>query len=590
MPLTEQQQLIVNQTDGHLVVLAGPGCGKTHTIIEKIAFLFDQEIIPEPFGVLAVTFTNAAAQEMRTRLRAGGFRQWDRVWIGTFHGFSAYMLRNYGGDIGIREDFEIIDRDQQNELLSNIAESLHLKANALEFAKLISDLKRQGIYPPNDRIPDKLHRIYQEYQEALRNSNNLDFNDLVPFTIRLFQESLMVRRVFTKFFRYIIVDEFQDTDRQQYLLIGGLAKAARGSTIVADDDQSIYGWRGANRANIYAIEKKLNAERIVLDANFRSDEIILQAALAVIGEESNRVPKPLKAVSKGNGHIYRQDFLNPHEEALQIARWITDLNPDRETRIWSDLCLIARSGWRIDETRSALTEFDVPWFDRDALSFEISWETTLSLAILSMATDISTSDSLYQVMKAVEEGGLAYYLGNRDALDIALEFRDNLQDSLSDVPNIQDVRAILEMAKFAEIIAAVSESNTELNRITQNIESMVNDIETISVPHDLSLQETIRRLQGNDAVQLMTGHKSKGLEFDIVFMLGLEDDVLPDYRSHDDLDEERRIFYVGLTRARRGVYLTWANERLMPWGKIQAKKRSRFIDAIPDSLFSIPPL
>jgi len=322
--LTKKQREVVETETGHIVVLAGPGSGKTHTITEKIAYLFDRAVIPEPYGLLAVTFTDAAAREMRSRLRAKGFRQWDRVWVGTFHSFGRRLLSCYGSEIGIREDFEIIEPDDRTTLLGRIIPVYPSGWTPWDLGEQLDELKRRGIYPGlgDDRVDENLRFTYQEYQRLLSESNMLDFGDLIALAVRLLQESDLARRLYTGFFRYVIVDEFQDTDPQQLEMIRILAETAIGSTIVADDDQSIYRFRGARRANVYAIERMLGAKRITLGRNFRSDQVIVEAAMAVIGHEANRAPKEVVAVSQARGHLFRCEFPDPEEEAQQVVSWI----------------------------------------------------------------------------------------------------------------------------------------------------------------------------------------------------------------------------------------------------------------------------
>lgn len=293
MTLTPEQDYIVHKTTGHTVVLAGPGSGKTHTIIEKISYIFENNIIPEPYGLLAITFTNAAANEIRSRLRAKGFQQLSRVWIGTFHAFGSYLLRCYGSDVGIQENFELLEKDVQEEIISNVKSKCLKGVSSSNFKSTLERLKRKGIYPGHndDSLDLKLRIAYTNYQEELVRRNALDFGDLVALAVRLLQESVLAGRLFKNFFRYIIADEFQDSDLQQLEMISLLAKDAVGSTIVADDDQAIYRFRGAVRENVTRIEKSLNAEKIILGTNFRSDQIIVDAAKAIIGFEINRADR-----------------------------------------------------------------------------------------------------------------------------------------------------------------------------------------------------------------------------------------------------------------------------------------------------------
>jgi DNA helicase-2/ATP-dependent DNA helicase PcrA len=577
--------------------LAGPGSGKTHTITEKVIHLFKDKdhTIPEPYGLLGITFTNAAANEMRSRLRSKGFRQWDRVWIGTFHSFGHYLLTCYGGDVSIREDFDILETDDQTTILNQVIARQLKGVQTYALKRQIERFKRQGIYPGrgDSRLASSLQIAYAEYQLLLNKRNVLDFGDLVALVVRLLKESDLAKRLFTNFFRYVVVDEFQDTDRQQLEMIYIMAKEARGSTIVADDDQAIYRFRGADRANVVAIESLLGATRITLDTNFRSDQVIVDAAKSVIEYEANRTPKEIVAVSKRRGHLYKHEFPNPEEEAIQVVKWIAELNSKAIVENWGEIAVITRHRWRVDSILEEMDTVQIPWFDRARLGFQDSWETTLGLAVLALSCNLDSSDELYRVMVAVEDGGLAFYLGNEDALDVALQIRNRLATDPNLRPTPANAQEILNVAQIQEMMQTYSRSATDYGRLLKNLQIMIVDVAQEAQSLNLSLVEIANRFTGHGAVQVISSHGSKGREFDYVFMIGLEDDVLPDYRAHnktEDIDEERRIFYVSLTRARKAAYLTSASARLMPWGEVQQKAPSRFINHIAEEFFSVAPV
>lgn len=590
MPLTLAQQAVVEATTGHLIVLAGPGSGKTHTITEKILFLFHEAVISEPYGLLAITFTNAAANEMRSRLRSKGFRQWDQIWVGTFHGFGHYLLTCYGGDVGIRENFKVIEGDEQYEILQRIASERLRGVRVRDLLDQITNFKRQGIYPGrgDERLARSLRIAYTEYQRVLTERNLVDFADLMAFSVRLLKESELAKRLFTNFFRYVVVDEFQDTNQQQLEMVRIMATDAQGSTVVADDDQAIYRFRGADRTNIVTLERLLDAERFTLDTNFRSDQVIVDAANSVINYEANRTPKGIVAASDRRGHLYKQEFPNVMAEAQQVITWISELYEANKVEDWGEIAVITRHHWRAEQVLDNMDEAQIPWFDRARLNFQDSWETTLGLSILGLSCDLDSSDGLYRVMVAVENGGLAYYLDDEDALDIALRIRECFASSQDWEPKPANAQTILDTAQIDEMLRKYARSDNEYTRLSDNLHTMVADVVQEAQSLKLTLEKTIDRLDGYGAVQAISSHGSKGQEFDYVFMVGLEDDVLPDYRARidEEVDEERRIFYVSLTRARKAAYLTNALERLMPWGKLQEKSPSRFISHIPEQFFS----
>jgi DNA helicase-2/ATP-dependent DNA helicase PcrA len=590
MPLTLAQQAVVEATTGHLIVLAGPGSGKTHTITEKILFLFHEAVISEPYGLLAITFTNAAANEMRSRLRSKGFRQWDQIWVGTFHGFGHYLLTCYGGDVGIQENFNVIEGDEQYEILQRIASERLRGVSVRDLLDQITNFKRQGIYPGrgDERLARSLRIAYTEYQRVLTERNLVDFADLMAFSVRLLKESELAKRLFTNFFSYVVVDEFQDTNQQQLEMVRIMATDAQGSTVVADDDQAIYRFRGADRTNIVTLERLLDAERFTLDTNFRSDQVIVDAANSVINYEANRTPKGIVAASDRRGHLYKQEFPNVMAEAQQVVTWISELYEANKVEDWGEIAVITRQRRRAEPVLDAMDEAQIPWFDRARLSFRDSWETTLGLSILGLSSDLDSSDGLYRVMVAVENGGLAYYLDVEDALEIAIRIRERLASSQDWEPKPANVQTILDTAQIDEMLRKYARSDNEYTRLSDNLHTMVADVVQEAQSLELTLKETIDRLDGYGALQVISSHGSKGQEFDYVFMVGLEDDVLPDYRARRDeeVDEERRIFYVSLTRARKAAYLTNASERLMPWGEVQEKSPSRFISHIPEQFFS----
>ncbi len=591
MSLTPKQREVVEATNGHYVVLAGPGCGKTHTITEKILYIFEKETIPEPYGLLAVAFTDAAARTMRARLRSKGFGQWDRVWVGTFHSFGRYILGCYGSDIGIREDFEIIERDKRNLILEQLVKKHSIDFSYPNLDSLFDRLKREGVYPEqgDDYLSPNIREAYKGYNQILRKENLLDFGDLVALAVQLLQQSNFVKRLYTRFFRYVIVDEFQDTDKQQLEMVRLLAEPAIGSTVVGDDDQSIFGWRGALRENVYKIKELLGSTEIVLGQNFRSDEVIVEAAAKVIGfdPDPNRRDKDIEPVSKERGHLYLREFNDPEEEAKSVVKWINKtLNNMIDDP--GDIAIIARTHYLAEWIIQKMDGTGVPWFDRSRLNFQDSWETALGLAIIKLAHNPRSSIFLHRVITAVEEGGLAFRLGDEDALDVSLRIRDKLKISEKLDFNPNKVHKILDATGMKEIIQNASAGVSDARQRIMNLKKMMKDISSEAEKHDINLLHVIDRFLGHGAIQIISGHQSKGSEFDIIVFVGLEDDVLPDYRTHEDegkLAEERRIFYVGLTRARKVAYLTSVSHRPKP-GWVKNAIPSRFIGHIPDEYFS----
>lgn len=591
MGLTQKQKEAVEAIPGHYVILAGPGCGKTHTITEKIMYIFKKEIIPEPYGVLAITFTDSAARIMRGRLRKKGFEKWDRIWVGTFHAFGRYILSCYGSEIGIREDFEIIEPEKRDKILEQLIIKHKPDFFLSDLRNYFDFLKRKGVYKDNEgvKIVSDARDAYFEYNDILRNHNLLDFGDLVALTVKLLNSSDFVKRLYTRFFRYVLVDEFQDTDGQQLEMIKIFAENAIGSTIVGDDDQSIFGWRGALRRNVHTIKELLGSTEIVLGQNFRSDKVIVEAAEKIIGADPDRLKKNIKAVSEKRGNLYFCKFDTPVDEAKTVVGWIKDLNQKNKVEDLGEISIIARthlrSKWAIEE----MDKNDIPWFDRSRLNFQDSWETTLALSVIQLASNPNSSHFLYHVLSAVEDGGLAYRLGDTDALDIAKQIRDKLKSVDKMELNLDQIDKIFEIAGIKEIIEDASPGESITKQKIKNLDQMKNDIIEEAKRNKIDLIKAVDRFLCHNAVQVISGHQSKGCEFDYVFFIGLEDNTLPDYRSHgndDKLAEERRIFYVGLTRARKASYLTCVKKLPIRNDWIIQTKPSRFIGHIPTEYFS----
>ncbi len=505
MSLTNEQRKIVEATTGHYVVLAGPGCGKTHTITEKILHIFEKEVIPEPYSLLAVTFTNTAACEMRSRLRSKGFNQWSRIWIGTYHSLGRHILGCYGGDIGIREDFEIIEEYKRKLVLTSLPKKYSISFSCEDLSSLFEELKRKGIYPEKgDDYPlSNVREVYREYNQILRDKNLLDLGDLVALAVELLKKSDLANRLYTTCFKYVVVDEFQDTDEQQLEMIRLFAEPAIGSTIVGDDDQSIFGWRGALRQNVYKIKELLGSKEVILGENFRSDEVIVEAAKRVIGFDSERPDKDMKAVSNERGHLYKYQFYDPNIEAEYVVERIKDLKSMVDDL--GKIAVIARTRYRTKQVKEEMVRRDIPWFDRSSLKFDGSWETELALSIIELAYDPSSSLFLHKVMVSAEEAGLTFLLGDKDALDIALQIRDRLKASEDLELNSDGISKILDTAGMAEIVQNASSGVSDLSRRTMNLEKMKNDIISESRRQKIDLLNVIKRFSGREAIQIITG-------------------------------------------------------------------------------------
>ena len=587
MDLTEQQCRVINQVNGHLVVLAGPGSGKTRTIIEKIFYLFNHRIVPEPFGVLAITFTNAAANEMKARLRQKGFTNWDRIFIGTFHSFSRYLLTCYGSDIGVNENFNIMDSKLQLEVIKKIKPA----ANQREITstlEVINNQKRSGIYPgiQDEKLIAPFRQVYSDYQNQLRQHNYLDYGDLINYAINLMRQSELASRLFKNYFRFVFVDEFQDTDHQQLELVKIFADSAIGSTIIADDDQSVFAWRGADRGNIKTIRGYLNADSCQLGINFRSDQAIVEAATAVINQDIHREKKKFQANSKNRGKIILKCFVDEKSEASDIAGRIKKYLDQGIVKDLGQVAIIVRVRYRANSIIETLNAQGITWFDRSRLSFEDGWETVFALSLIGQACEPNSSIRFHQLLSSTDLGGLANQ--HEDALDFVTFIRKEICKEMPSLNKLSTkaIHHILGCCGFWEILRVNCWSDTDFQNRSRNIERLLQNIDRIAQEYNLELLKIVDHLAGLGAVQILSGQESKGREFDYVFFAGLEEGTIPFYKANNEekISEERRIFYVAMTRAKKELFLSYASNLMTSWGTIKKQARSRFIDAIPQEL------
>lgn len=573
LELSPEQRSIVDAA-GHVVVIAGPGAGKTRTVVAKIGSLLQSEMLAFPFSVLAVTFTDAAARELRGRLARFVPASRDCAWCGTFHSFGGYLLRAFGRRVGVAEDFIVADRHDVHEIRETVTAD-HPMFTDGALSSEIEKLKRQVIYPGDASSAfgdENISSAYAQYQQVLLDKNMLDFNDLVALSFRLLRDHEDIRALVRNKFRYTIVDEFQDTDSLQLELVTILASGQMGSMVVADDDQAIFSWRGAVRANVQAIQERLGSTVWPLVYNFRSRRAIVSAATALINRDDQRNAKILTTDAQG-GEVLVRACLTPDDEAAAIVQTIERLVADG--RMPHEIAIISRARYRNDAILGALQNMTVPWFDRDRLTHRDAWETNAVLALVRLSLNHDDGLALGALVDALDDGNVVDD-GYLEACAMRLRVgRRKPADSIADV---QDMIHRSELT----LLIARTKRVSEQRRATRNLASLTRDLE-VEVEGGTGVVDAATRFIGEGAVQFATGHAVKGREFDSVFMMGLEDDVLPSYRSKSSatqLAEERRIFYVALTRARLEVRLSFAQSRRGRFG-METKQPSRFIADLP---------
>ena len=648
--LNPEQQQAVLQADGPLLILAGAGSGKTRVIAHRIAHLVSSDICP-PDRILAVTFTNKAAEEMRTRVETLLGTDCRQMWISTFHALCARLLRREAPHIGLSRDFVIYDSTDQLTVVKQAMRQLGVDDASVQPRLALSRISHaknrmegpevftaNAAWNPRDQ---QIGTLYGMYLKALSDANALDFDDLLLKTVELFETSEHVRDKYSEKFRHLMVDEYQDTNRPQYLLIQRLASRHRNLCVVGDPDQSIYKWRGADLRNILDFEHDFPEATIVrLERNYRSTQVILDAASAVIAQNRNRKEKRLYTDRAGGAKVLYYRAGDDIDEAEFIARRCRDaLHEDVENLVAILYRTNAQSRTLEDALRRSGTDYKII----GGVRFYERKEIKDILAYLKLVLNPHDSVSLRRVINVPARGIGKGVLESLDAIDVGA-VADT--DSPSLLAGLQPVvtahslwarlvhaverrtlapRATASLTAFRDLIigmAAMAPRETvsiALGKVidqsgylqdlrderTEEAESRIENLmELVSAAREYELRNPEPSLAGfvdqlsllSDAdeeagsrtarVLMMTLHSAKGLEFPIVIMAGLEEGLFPHSRSSDDeaeLEEERRLCYVGITRAQRRLVLTSAARRRV-FGDYQSSEPSRFIDEIPREL------
>ena len=650
--LNPEQRDAVEHAEGPLLILAGAGSGKTRVIAHRIAHLVSSGIA-EPDRILAVTFTNKAAEEMRSRVQTLLERDCRQMWISTFHALCARLLRREAPHIGLSRDFVIYDASDQLTVVKQALRELGIDdtAQPRQILGRISHAKNRmqgpdafaatAAWNPRDQ---QMAEIYSKYLASLKEANALDFDDLLLKTVELFEKSETVRGRYSAKFRYVMVDEYQDTNRPQYLLVQRLAERYRNLAVVGDPDQSIYKWRGADMRNILDFERDFPEVRTVrLERNYRSTQLILDAASAVIARNTNRKEKRLYTEREGGARILYYRAGDDLDEADYIARTSkTALHDDAENMVAVLYRTNAQSRTIEDALRRSGIAYkiigNVRFYERkeikDALAYlrlilnphdDVSLRRVINVPargigkgvmesleavslenadapppLLAGLQPVPTTNSLWaKLVHAVDRRllsprALASLTAFRDLLAslTAMAAGESLSIALGKVLDqsgyLQDLReerseeAQSRLENLAELVSAAREYET------RNVEpSLAGFVDQLSLLSDADEEAGTR----NARVVMMTMHSAKGLEFPVVIIAGLEEGLFPHSRSSGDeaeLEEERRLCYVAITRAERRLVLTSAARRRV-FGEYQSSDPSRFIDEIPQELLEEVP-
>ena len=631
--LNDKQKEAVLNTDGPCLVIAGAGSGKTKVLTHKIAYLMAEKNI-KPWNILAITFTNKAANEMKQRVENLVGEAAKDMWIGTFHSICVRILRKTIDRIGFDSSFLIFDTSDQKTLIKECMKTLKIDDKMFTDKSVLAEIsngKNEMLEPKaymvkyaGDFRREKIGEIYELYQKRLKENNAIDFDDIINFTIKILTENPDILEYYSEKFKYILVDEYQDTNKAQFTLVTILASRYGNITVVGDNDQGIYSFRGADISNILNFEKDYPGTKIIkLEQNYRCTGNILNAANAVIKHNENKYEKKLWT-QNDEGElptIHRAD--DEYDEGRYIVEQINHLKREEYFKN-SDFVILYRMNSQSRAIEEILRREDIPYkivgglkfYERKEIKDIISYlrliynpSDNISLkrvinepkrgigkTSVDNVQEISenTGTSMFEIIKNAEQYGLNRLKANsQDFINLIEEMRNKINDlSISEI-----IKETLNKSGYVKALEA--EDTTEAESRIQNLEefltvaiefeeqeaenSLADFLEGITLSSDIDgMEET------EDSVTLMTLHSAKGLEFNTVFLVGMEEGIFPGYKSigePKELEEERRLFYVGITRAKRYLYLTCSRKRTI-FGSTSYNAISRFVNEIPKDLLN----
>ncbi|GKS80623.1 DNA helicase [Ligilactobacillus pabuli] len=634
--MNDKQAEAVQATEGPLLIMAGAGSGKTRVLTHRVAYLIQEKGIL-PWHVLAITFTNKAAREMRERVDQLLGEDASAIWVSTFHALCVRILRREAEKIGFSRSFTIASPSEQRTLMKHILADLNVDTKRYDPRMILSnisnaknDLLTVDDYKKNAEGPVEqiTAQAYEMYQAELRKDSAMDFDDLIMQTIVLFTEDKETLEYYQRKFQYIHVDEYQDTNEAQYRLVGMLAAGYRNLCVVGDADQSIYGWRGANMENIMNFEKDYPDAKVVkLEQNYRSTKTILDAANAVIANNSNRKVKTLWTENQTGDKIHYYRGMNANDEAYYVVKNIQQAIRE-QGKSYNDFAVLYRTNAQSRVMEETFVKTNIPYKIVGAHRFYDRKEILDILAYLRLATNPQDSMSFTRIVNEPKRGiGQASLdkLNNFAAMNglSLLEAAENVVMTnitgkaakqleqfghmMREMHEMEQTATVTELAETlldrSGYRQALKKTNSlenesrlenldEFLTVTQQYDSSWEEDEEHQDPFvdflaELSLvsdQDSVDEEQNE--VTMMTLHAAKGLEFPVVFLIGMEEGIFPLSRSmtdDDELEEERRLAYVGITRAQQELYLTNAFSRML-YGRKQTNAASRFIGEITDDL------
>ena len=618
--LNERQQEAIKTLDGPMLVLAGAGSGKTKVLTTKVAYLLEERDV-SPKNILAITFTNKAAKEMKDRIFSLIGREAFLIQISTFHSFGLKILKENYDLLGYESNFTILDASDSETVIKKIMKDYDIDSSKYNYRAIKSSISsnknemvgveefKKFVYNDYDEV---VLKVYEEYEKELKRSNAIDFDDLLILPLKLFNEHKEVLEKYQEQYKYVFIDEYQDTNKPQYILSKLISAKYKNITVVGDNDQAIFTWRGADYKNILNFEKDYeDAKVVILDENYRSTKTILKAANNVIKHNKLRKEKNLWTENEDGNKITYYKAFDEKDESFYVIKEIKKLldegvNPN-------DICVLYRANAQSRGIEDAFLENNISYRIVGSFAFYQRKEIKDLLSYLKLIHNEKDDVSLLRVINYPKRG-----IGNKTIEELTIAANNNgtcLYDAIESGKELEFKKIIEELKKASEKMSLTEfidlvldktgirpelksertleadirlENLEEFKSITRTVEeidgiaSLGDFLDEISLVTDASEKQE----DGQDKVTLMTMHAVKGLEFDYVFVIGVEEGLFPhlnSMNSEDELEEERRLCYVAITRARKKLYIINARSRLL-YGKVSSNVPSRFIAEIGDEL------
>jgi len=629
--MNDRQYEAATHKDGPLLIIAGAGSGKTRVLTHRIAYLIEEHNV-NPYNIMAITFTNKAAAEMRERIdKIVGFGS-ESIWVMTFHSTCVRILRRHIDNIGYDNSFTIYDSDDSKSVMKAVFKKLNIDSKMLKESAVLKEISRakDELLGPDDYATmyaadyskRKYADCYREYQETLRRNNALDFDDLLRFTVALFRACPEILENYQNRFKYIMVDEYQDTNTAQFTFVKMLADRYRNICVVGDDDQSIYKFRGANIQNILNFEKVFSDAKVVkLEQNYRSTQTILNAANAVIANNRGRKGKALWTDREDDEPVYFKAFDTAREEAIEVGSEIASLKR-KGIAEFRDIAILYRTNAQSREFEEYFVHENIPYQLVGGVNFYARKEIKDLLAYLKTVDNARDDLQVKRIINVPKRGigattvtkisdyADAHDMSFYDACKIAGSI-DGLGKSVAKIDNflsmIEVYKKRLEEYSILDVVEQILEDTGYIEEIRaddveraeereENIGEFLSKIKSYEDEHpdntlsdfleEVALVSDLDSMDDNDSrVLLMTIHSAKGLEFPIVFVSGMEEGIFPSYMTinsgnDDDIEEERRLAYVAFTRAMNRLTITYAKARMIR-GETQYNPVSRFVKEIP---------